>query len=567
MERQALTIESDGRDMCICSGPVLVRLVRRDGGYAQELCARDSKGEYRLVLSSIHKDLISFSEHRTSASPMIAGQRPHLFAVCRESLRMPFSAIGIRRPDADRVLVELSGCVQEHELVMRMEIEAGSRIVHVTVEAGLPDDRVIEYLMSSFAFVPDGRILNVDEERPRTWAPCVRPAHDAVIGDAAFFSPAAIVQHEQMGAALIADIDLLSQHRPMSAALDLDADNGLLFAPLLSYGFCGCEPFEGCYRHDITHSRRLGVDRLTYGFHLILDANCKRESMQSQAARFVWRAYGQDSDGAPDSFEHPSPRVALPNITEDGLFLMREPGPEQACYSTVECSELLGRLIQAQTADDRALAVARRYADFLIRLRSRSGAVPCWLTKDLMVVPELRSGAPTAASALFLGRMARITGERKYLAACERSARFVLSEIVPDGLYQDPALQDSRVDPHTGTRPQSHRAMLWVAELCLELHCLLGDASYLRRGTEVLDLLCLAQSVGEKPWMGVASGVLARSNVMPTPDPELSADFAACAMRYGEVTGIAEYSQRGAAAALAAASADSLMELSRASGG
>jgi hypothetical protein len=91
--RQGLIIESNGRDISIANGPLLVRLPLRDGGYAQEFQALDSKGAYRPVLSSIHKDLIPFSEHRACASPMIAGTREHLFAVCRESLRMVFSSV------------------------------------------------------------------------------------------------------------------------------------------------------------------------------------------------------------------------------------------------------------------------------------------------------------------------------------------------------------------------------------------------------------------------------------------------------------------------------------------
>ncbi len=586
--------------MSISNGPLLVRLLLRDGGYAQEFHALDSRGEYRLVLSSIHKELIPFSEHRACASPMIAGGRQHLFAVCRESLRMVFSDVRLRRPSQDRVVVELRGSVQGHELTMRMAIETGSNAVHVTVE-DTPPDVAIEYLMSSYAFVPDGRVLEVDNDPPVTWAPCMRPAGDAVIGDAAFFSPAAVVQQDRFAAALIPDIDLLARHRPMPAALDLDLKNGLLFAPLLSYGFCDYERAKDRFRHDVTHSRVLGVDRLTYGFHLIVDADCRSRPACGQIARFLWNRHG---DGAAPS-PQPSPpaervlqsavrippsafpadaraayglwaeglfngrqelirqaramRGAVLAAEDDGLFVTRFEGPESACYSTVECSEQLCWLLRLHfdmESDERILHVVERYAGVLIANRAKSGAIPCWLAQDRTVVPALRSGAPTAASAVFLAEMARITGKREYLAAFELSARFVMREVVPQGLYIDYTCVEEPADPHTGMRTQSTRAMLWVAQLCLEMHSAFGEAGYLRQGAEVLDLACLAQSVGEKPWMDNRPGLVSRGNCAPVPDPELSADFALCAMRYGAATGVEEYSQRGAAALRAALAAE-----------
>ena len=612
--RQGLTIESDGRDISISNGPVLVRLTLRDGGYAQEFCALDSKGNYRLVLSSIHKDLIPFSEHRACASPMIAGARQHLFAVCRESLRMVFSDVRLRRPGEDRVVVELRDSVQGHELVMRITIETGSKVIRVTVEDS-PPDTAIEYLMSSYAFLPDGRILELDDEPPFTWAPSLRPASDAVIGDAAFFSAAAIIQHDRFAAALIPDLDMLSRHRPMPTALDLDLTNGLLFAPLLSFGFCDYEPAGGFFRHDVTHSRRLDTDHLTYGFHLIIDADHPRHSAHRLISQFLWDTYGGtakkgtvhaaaalgQSPFSPKSqilnpkSQMPDARAAYglwaegvrmdrPELirqartmretvllapAEHGLFPTRfdeasecwrgcQSGPESACYSTVECSEQLQWLLRLHfdmEPDERVLDLAERYADILIANRAKSGAIPCWFAENRTVVPTLRSGAPTAASALFLAELAGITGLRKYVAACELSSRFVLREIVPNGLYLDHSCSEATLDPHTGMRPQSTRAMLWVAQLCLQLHSILEDRSYLLQGLDVLDLLCLAQSVGEKPWMDGGSGLLSRGNATPLLDPELSADFALCAMRYGAVTGTAEYSERGTAALSAALAA------------
>lgn len=612
--QQGLTVNSEGRNLEVSNGLVLVRLVMRDGGYAQEFHAVNAKGEYRLVLSSIHKDIIASSEHRACASPMISGARAHLFAVCRESLRMVFSEARLHRPDDYRVVVRLSGSAQGHSLVTRITVEAGSNVIHVATEDNASDSHpVLEYLMSSYAFLPGGTTFAAGEEPEFTWAPNLRPADDAVIGDLAFFSPAAIAQHGRYAAALIPDLDALRRNRPMPTALDLDLTNGLLFAPLLSYGFCDYEPAAGgrYFRHDITMARRLDTSRLAYGFYLMVDADCKRNSAHKQVARFLWSKHGSGIAPNPNpkseildlkSQMAPDARAAyglwaeglrtgqdglirgaramrdavLSAPQQSGLFPTRfdtEIGfwrgccfpAEQGHYSTAECSTQLYWLLRLHSdfeAHPGILPYARHYADHLIATRLPSGAIPCWYADDLTPVSALRSGAPTAASALFLAELTKLTGLKKHLQACELAARFVLGEIVPRRLFLDNTCMGSSgtvtlecADPHTGMRSQSSQAMLWIARLCLEMHSLCGGRAYLDRGLDVLDLLCLMQSVGKKPWMRGSEGLIARGNTSAQLDPELSADFALCAMRYGAATGRAEYFERGAAALRGALSA------------
>lgn len=610
--RQGLTVRSEGRNLEVSNGLLLIRLVMRDGGYAQEFHAVNSKGEYRLVLSSIHKDLVESSEHRACASPMIAGAREHLFAVCRESLRMVFSEVHLRRPDESHLTVELTGNTQGHTLTMRITVEADSSVVSVSMEDILPSSSpVLEYSMMSFAFLPGGRLFAAGEEPEFTWAPNLRPANDAVVGDLAFFSPAAIVQHGRYSAAMIPDLDTLKLNRPMPTALDLDLTNGLLFAPLLSYGFCDYERAAGgkYFRHDVTMSRRLATNRICYGFHLIVNADCKRDAARKQVARFLWSKHGGASVNAksqmptlksqipPDAraayglwaegvrtgreelirearsmrnivLSAPQHRGLFPTRFDTGIGFWRgcNSADDPDCYSTVECSAQLCWLLRLNNdfePDARTLPYARRYADELIDARLRSGAVPCWYSDDMTPLSNLRSAAPTAASALLFAELAKTTGMKKHLQACEFSSRFVMGQIIPKGLFLDQTCASPSgtvslecADPHTGMRVVSSRAMLWVAQLCFELHHLCGERSYLERGLDVIDLLCLEQSVGEKPWMSGSSGLLSRGNTSAVADPELSADFALCALRYGSLTGSAEYCERGAMALRAALSVD-----------
>ena len=600
--RHGLIVRSEGRNLEVSNGPLLVRFVYRDGGYSQEFWAANAKGDYRLVLSSIHKDIIPASEHRVPDCPTISGSRPHLFNVCRESLRMIFSEVQLHRPDDRSVVVRLSGSMQGNAVIMRVTIHEANSIVHCEIENALAGERpAIEYLMSSYAFLPGGRAFASGEEPEFTWAPNLRPTNDAVIGDLAFFSPAAIVQHGRYAAALIPDIHILARNRTMPASLDLDLSNGLLFAPLLSYGFCDYEPGAGgaYFRHDISLSRRLDTNRLVYGYDLLVNADCKRDAAGKQVARYLWSRYGTGAStrqkrkdegprlptlpaasAAYESWakgqvrEARAMRDAVLNSTgRNGLFATRfDRGvgfwrgcryPESAAhYSTAECSEELCWLLRLHgefEPSQETLRKARDFAEFLIENRLRSGAIPAWYDQELIPDSALRSGAPTAASALFLTRLARITGLKKHLQAAAAAAGFVVRDVIAGQLFFDHTIVSPGgtvsldcADPHTGMQPQSSRAMLWCAQLCIEAYALLGDRSFLTTGLGVMDRLCLMQSIGEKPWMPRATGLVARGNVGAQVDPVLSADFAYCAMHYGAATGSAEYCARAAVALKAA---------------
>lgn len=281
----------------IGNGLVRARFRRRDGGYTQEFHAADESGEFRLVLSSLHKNLIPMSEHRACTSPMIAGDRPHLFAVCRESLRMVYSSVEVTHHDDRSVTAHLTGTVQGHDLLCSVTVSSGSNAVHVVardrIEHSGPGP-LVEYLMSSYAFLPDGRELKVGETVDYVWAPNLRPGDDHVIGDRAFHSTMAVVRKGSISAALAPDIDLLRDHRPMPCALDLDLSNGLLPAPLISYGFCGYETTsEGGYdRHDVTMARRIPGGELVYGYHLLLSADGGPGHAERMAAGFLWERHG-----------------------------------------------------------------------------------------------------------------------------------------------------------------------------------------------------------------------------------------------------------------------------------
>lgn len=624
----SLNVTTAGRDLRIANGRVCIRLIWLDGGYAQEFYAIDSHGRWVLLLSSIHKNLIPSSEHRACASPMVAGVRPHLFAVCRESLRMVYSSAEVLRPDDGRMVVRLNGAVTGHDLTCDMTLEPGQPFIHVAVHDHIlpaPSYPAIEYLMSSYAFLPDG--ANAADARSLDYVrtPILRPANDHVIGDSAFYSPAAAVQHGRAFAALVPDLEILASNRPMPVCLDLDIANGLLPTPLLSYGFCDYEHTDGgrhC-RHDVAMSGRTREPGLTYGYYLLLNADCGPGRAAESLARFVWSVYGSRgrSDRSAQAQAQPQspPAVAASGVSElesivpdacasfglmtagaaredrrlieqaramrhlalsaprrSGLFptaFNPDTGEWTGCehsvngawYSTAECSLQLYWLLKldAVERDERTLPLACEYADFLIRSRLLSGAVPAWYTRDLTVTSTLRSSAQTAASALLFAELARATGLSTYARACEQAAAFIAGQMARGAVFRDHTCFDTEQgrsfelsDPHSAARLLGTPSMLWTAQLFLELFRMTADRSHLRRGMRVMDELSLLQCVRVGPWNPEAVfGICQAGNCGVWSDAEITAWFARCAMRYGAAVGEKDLFDRGAAALGAALSA------------
>src|SRR4029077_1743486 len=100
-----------------------------------------------------------------------------------------------------------------------------------------------------------------------------------------------------------------------------------------------------------------------------------------------------------------------------------------ASYHTMDMSWVaytVLRWIQDLDADDRALAFARAYGDFLLQHTLPNGAVPSWFDgDDLAIDPHLRESAQTSASALFLAELAWVTRAEKYERAAVAAGRFL----------------------------------------------------------------------------------------------------------------------------------------------
>ncbi len=93
--------------------------------------------------------------------------------------------------------------------------------------------------------------------------------------------------------------------------------------------------------------------------------------------------------------------------------------------------------------DDVSLYYVRSFADFLVSNQLPSGAIPSWFDLPAnkgefpRVVETLKESAETAGSAIFLGELVALTGDRRYFTSLTGAADFLMEQVMPEMKYWD----------------------------------------------------------------------------------------------------------------------------------
>ena len=225
--------------------------------------------------------------------------------------------------------VVLSGKSDAATVTQTIELAAGKDHFHIEVDAALDGQPPkLEYLLSPF-------VLNIEGKPDYTHAPSLKrnPRHKAeddpsnLIGDRAFFSPAAIVQKDSIFVAVVPDVDIINESviyakdaRPqkhpkvfsipvdadkisMPTALDLELESTLTPNPLVSYGMIDFQVQQHVYYyHDNTKDamvRELSSNKIRYGMDLFVSADAPQYRGYQRVARHMWARYGTVNLGKP----------------------------------------------------------------------------------------------------------------------------------------------------------------------------------------------------------------------------------------------------------------------------
>ena len=230
-------------------------------------------------------------------------------------------------------------------------------------------------------------------------------------------------------------------------------------------------------------------------------------------------------------------------------------------------------------ADVRLLEYCLRYAEKLVSLQLPDGFFPGWLDADLRMMEHLNDSPESAVSGAFLLELYRICSELRERGgvpagleiqcgevAAERFLRSGLAAIdaacgcVHEGRWEDfetywscchygsDTLIGKKVERNDMYK-QNTLSIYYAAEALLAAYAVTGQSRYLQLGERCIDELLMAQNAWQPPYMKMT--VLGGFGVMNC-DGELndsrSSLFAELIVRYGDVLGRRDLTERGLAA-------------------
>lgn len=211
--------------------------------------------------------------------------------------------------------------------------------------------------------------------------------------------------------------------------------------------------------------------------------------------------------------------------------------------------------------DERLLRYAEDYAEALLRIQYPDGYFPGWLhLETLEPMYHLNDSPESSLSVTFLLKLYELTGKEEYKKAALKAMDIIVRDILPTGRWEDFETywscsrygSDNLVGKkviRNNMHKQNNFSLFWTAEALLACYRITKETHYLDAGQRALDELLMTQASWQPPYMYVK--VLGGFGVMNA-DGEWNDSrqslFAELILQYGKQLGIAEYTERGAAA-------------------
>lgn len=209
--------------------------------------------------------------------------------------------------------------------------------------------------------------------------------------------------------------------------------------------------------------------------------------------------------------------------------------------------------------DERLLDYAGNYAERLLKLQFENGFFPGWVDEKGKSKGILDKSPESSMSAVFFIHYGRMMDDSRFIEAAKKAIDAVCEEIVPNGRWEDFETYwscSSFWNDHVGEKirrnnmyKQCNLSMFFTAWALLELYELQKEKKYLIIGQRVLDEMLMTQSSYQPKNMPIPTlggfGVLNADAELNDARQSL---FAELILRYGEILGLKEYEERGAAA-------------------
>lgn len=275
---------------------VMICFDKTSHGWAEQFWARDTSGKWKTILLPPNDNSLLLKENpelKKLYGGLLLGQ-PSLY---KAPPFLPFSDLTV----SNKNTFILKGRIDNINLTKI--ITYNKPIFHVKLSADTTDTlKRFEYFLASYSFAPDRKPISSYNILDFAFAPAIRPLPNNVISEHFFRAPAVMAQKNGLFAALIPDLDSISRSHPAPLIIDLDTQNGVVDAPLMSYGYCD-HKLQGhvYYVHESGSSKKLPPSLiLEYDIYVEASAPNPSEGPDFQAPKglhavttYLWNRYGE----------------------------------------------------------------------------------------------------------------------------------------------------------------------------------------------------------------------------------------------------------------------------------
>ena len=170
--------------------------------------------------------------------------------------------------------------------------EYAENIYHLVINLQTDTSFSLKDLFVQFDFVPQNPSLWSKSRHDFHWIPNIKSKPSHIASDHVFRSPVVMMMSETIGAALIPDLDLLSENRPAPHYLDMRFPENE--APKIIYGLTNSKADSHVYYVKRGDTFQINSGQVSFGFYLIVNQNISRNSLLREVNNILWKEYGKD---------------------------------------------------------------------------------------------------------------------------------------------------------------------------------------------------------------------------------------------------------------------------------
>ena len=180
-----------------------------------------------------------------------------------------------------------------HNWTKTITMKKGQPFVHITLLDSIRGISRVEYFLSTYSFVPDGKKYSEYKPLDFVFTPQLRPEPDEVIADHTFRSPALMMQEGKIFASLLPDVRSIDgRNRIMKSAADMQVETDS--TPFVSFGLMNWIRKKGHVYYAHTDSLAVNVSdtSLSFSYYLYMSATSLPHHGFQDVVRFEWDHFG-----------------------------------------------------------------------------------------------------------------------------------------------------------------------------------------------------------------------------------------------------------------------------------